>query len=327
MLCYTGLECFRQRVVLSFTSCKRIEISSEKPFQPHHESILSILSTISSGGKTKLSSLEAGQKLELTPGPIKGGNYIFKLPAYKEPFYYLEPLIFLAPISSGPFKVELKGIINKGEPNRWQNLYSDPFVSSLSVYNKIYQLVGIVGSVKATKNYSIIFECIPKRKFEPISYLSPSPISRIRGSIKVISISPAIAHLVANLIKTYFSRLSDNVWIVVDCHKRNEQRPQPFLGLSMIAENKCGVTFTVNRCISPECGLGSIGEIEKIANPRSIDNNVSIKDLAEDMGISASNRLLSEIIIGGWVDSAHQHLLLFFMALGGDHKLGKVSLR
>lgn len=215
--------------------------------------------------------------------------------------YFLEPLLILAPFSKLAFRVTLDG------------LTSDKFDQSIDgVKNANCRILKWFG-VEEGFDFKILrrgapplgggrvfFTCPVLQSLRPINMTEVGKIKRIRGIASTTRISPQVANRLIEAARGQLNQYTPDVYIYSDVSRGEEAGLSPGYSLFLQAESTGGAIFSVD----------SIGTAEVPA---------------EDIALSLTRSLLTQIKRSGMVDQAHQWMMLMLMALSPED-LSKVAI-
>nr|CAG8555735.1 10190_t:CDS:2 [Entrophospora candida] len=142
------------------------------------------------------------------------------------------------------------------------------------------------------------------RALKPMQFINEGRIKRIRGIACCTRVSPQNANRMAESARSILNRYIPDIYIYTDVYKGEESGKSPGFALSLVAESTTGALMSA----------------EQAANPG---------ETPEDIGLRTAKLLLSEILLGGCVDSYNQWLVLLMMVLSPEDvskvKLGKLT--
>lgn len=301
-LTYDGCNFFRQRLVLSTLSGKRVKIrniraADDNPgLRDFEASFIRLLDKVTNG--TQIEINQTGTVLFYQPGLLYGGSIEHDCNVQRSIGYYLEALLMLAPFMKNPLKAVLKGVTN--DP-------TDPSVDLLKVTAiPIIKKFGIDGDgleIKVIKRGmapggggEVHFSCPVRRTIRPIQLTDPGKIKRIRGTAYSVRVSPQMANRIVDSARSILNKFIPDIYIYTDHMKGSNSGRSPGFGLTLVAE-------TLN---------GTFLSAEMVSTPQGKGDPV----LPEDLGKNCAKLLLEEIYRGGCVDSTNQSLALLYMTLG-----------
>uniref|UniRef100_A0A672K353 RNA 3'-terminal phosphate cyclase-like protein n=1 Tax=Sinocyclocheilus grahami TaxID=75366 RepID=A0A672K353_SINGR len=177
---FEGCCCFRQRLVLSTLSGKRVKIRNIR-------------------SKDDNPGLR-GTVLFYQPGLLYGGSVEHECNIQRSVGYYLEALLMLAPFMKTPLRAVLKGVTN--DP-------ADPSVDLLKVTAiPLMKKFGIDGDgleIKVLKRGmapagggEVLFTCPVRCSMKPVHLTEPGKIKRIRGTAFSVRVSPQMANRIVD---------------------------------------------------------------------------------------------------------------------------------
>ncbi|XP_065107164.1 RNA 3'-terminal phosphate cyclase-like protein [Paramisgurnus dabryanus] len=299
---FEGCSCFRQRLVLSTLSGKRVKIKNirskdDNPGMRDFEaSFIRLLDKVTNG--TRIEINQTGTMLFYQPGLLYGGSVEHECNPQRSVGYYLEGLLMLAPFMKSPLKAVLKGITN--DP-------TDPSVDLLKVTAlPLMKRFGIDGDgleIKVVKRGmapsgggEVHFSCPVRKSLKPVQLTEPGKIKRIRGTAVSVRVSPQIANRIVDSARSILNKFIPDIYIYTDHMKGLNSGKSPGFGLVLVAE-------TLN---------GTFLSAEVMSTPQGQGDQI----LPEDLGKKCAKLLLEEIYRGGCVDSTNQSLALLYMTLG-----------
>ncbi|KAM6986158.1 RNA 3'-terminal phosphate cyclase-like protein [Aplochiton taeniatus] len=301
-LIYDGCNFFRQRLVLSTLSGKRVKIKNirskdETPgLRDFEASLIRLLDKVTNG--TRIEINQTGTVLFYQPGLLYGGVVEHDCSTQRSIGYYLEALLMLAPFMKNPLKAVLKGVTNHP---------SDPSVDQLKVTAiPLMKQFGIDGEgldLKVVKRGmapggggEVVFTCPVRRTIRPVLLTDQGKIKRIRGVAFSVRVSPQMANRLVESARSILNKFIPDIYIYTDHMKGANSGKSPGFGLTLVAETLTGTFFCAEMASTPQ------GQGDPL--------------LPEDMGRDCAKLLLEEIYRGGCVDSTNQSLALLYMTLG-----------
>ncbi|XP_076139851.1 RNA 3'-terminal phosphate cyclase-like protein isoform X1 [Alosa pseudoharengus] len=300
-LTYEGCNFFRQRLILSTLSGKRVKIRNirskdDNPgLRDFEASFIRLLDKITNGSRIEIN--QTGTVLFYQPGLLYGGSVEHECNTQRSVGYYLEPLIMLAPFMKNSLRAVLKGVTNDQK---------DPSVDLLKLTSvPLMKKFGIDGEgleIKVTKRGmapggggEVLFTCPVKRTIRPVQLSDPGKIKRIRGTAYSVRVSPQMANRIVDSARSILNKFIPDIYIYTDHMKGANSGKSPGFGLTLVAETLNG-TFLAAEMVSPPQGQEPM--------------------LPEDLGKACAKLLLEEVYRGGCVDSNNQSLALLYMTLG-----------
>uniref|UniRef100_A0A8C5FN08 RNA terminal phosphate cyclase like 1 n=1 Tax=Gadus morhua TaxID=8049 RepID=A0A8C5FN08_GADMO len=309
---YEGCNFFRQRLVLSTLSGKRVRIKGirsrdDNPgLRDFEASFIRLLDKVTNG--TKIEINQTGTVLFYQPGLLLGGTIEHDCNPQRSIGYYLEGLLMLAAFMKTPLKATLKGVTN--DP-------TDPSVDLLKTTAlPLLKQFGIDGDGLEMKVWTsrgmapggggeVIFSCPIRRTLRPVQLTEPGKIKRIRGIAYSVRVSPQMANRIVDSARSVINKFIPDIYIYTDHLKGANSGKSPGFGLVLAAETQKGFFLSAELSSAPQ------GQGPTI--------------LPEDLGKNCAKLLLEEIHRGGCVDSTNQSLALLFMTLG-QQDVSKVLL-
>ncbi|XP_016118059.1 RNA 3'-terminal phosphate cyclase-like protein, partial [Sinocyclocheilus grahami] len=189
---FEGCCCFRQRLVLSTLSGKRVKIRNIR-------------------SKDDNPGLR-GTVLFYQPGLLYGGSVEHECNIQRSVGYYLEALLMLAPFMKTPLRAVLKGVTN--DP-------ADPSVDLLKVTAiPLMKKFGIDGDgleIKVLKRGmapagggEVLFTCPVRCSMKPVHLTEPGKIKRIRGTAFSVRVSPQMANRIVDSARSILGGCVDS---------------------------------------------------------------------------------------------------------------------
>ncbi|KAI6220393.1 putative RNA 3'-terminal phosphate cyclase-like protein [Aphelenchoides fujianensis] len=297
---FEGCNFFRQRICFSLLSGRPVTVvhirsMDEDPGVKEHETRLLDLLVEITNG-TNVVINKTGTQVRFEPGMLNGGAVEFDCGNSRCLSYFLEPLVLLAPFCGRPLDVKLRGVTN-----HHRELSVDAIRACwLPVFNK----------------FILDDEAPVVKKLRPVKRLNPGKVRKIRGLAYVCRVSPSLANRMVDAAKRMLRGFIADVYVTVDQRKGPQAGRSPGFGIFLTAETTEGVFY----------------HGEAMSRPAGTTDEPAT---AEDVGLEAARRLLSEIYRGGCCDTTAQPLAATFMALGdrdvskflfGDRSLQTVNL-
>ncbi|XP_035246546.1 RNA 3'-terminal phosphate cyclase-like protein [Anguilla anguilla] len=301
-LVYEGCNFFRQRLVLSLLSGKKVAIQNirskdDNPgLRDFEASFIRLMDKITNG--TRIEINQTGTVLSFQPGLLYGGSVEHECNPQRSVGYYLEALLMLAPFMKGPLRAVLKGVTND---------QIDPSVDALKASSvplmKKFGLDGEGLELKIVKRGmppggggEVHFSCPVRRTIRPVQLTDPGKIKRIRGTAYSVRVSPQMANRIVDSARSILNKFIPDIYIYTDHMKGANAGKSPGFGLTLVAETTNGAFLCAELVSSPQ------GQGDPV--------------LPEDLGRNCAKLLLGEIYRGGCVDSTNQSLSLLYMTLG-----------
>jgi len=315
ILHYEGSNCFRQRIILSTLTSRRlvvqkIRLNDEEPGLTEAEiSLLRLVEKITNGSTVEVD--ETGTMLTYTPGVLIGGKVEHECGLDRAIGYFLEVVFALAPFCKTPIDLTLKGITNDAlDPSVDALRYTS--LPIIRVFLKILdpnevQLKITSRGLRPRGGGSVFFHCPVRRNLKPVQLTDAGRIKRIRGVAYACRVSPQMANRVMESAKGVLLNFLPDVYIHTEHLPGGRSGLSPGFGLTLWAETTNGVFYT-GECLSTPTGVEG-------AEP----------SIPEEIGKKAAHALFEEVYRGGCVDSSAQGLSLLWMALG-ENDLSKVTL-
>uniref|UniRef100_A0A8C2G000 RNA terminal phosphate cyclase-like 1 n=1 Tax=Cyprinus carpio TaxID=7962 RepID=A0A8C2G000_CYPCA len=290
---FEGCNCFRQRLVLSTLSGKRVKIRNirskdDNPgLRDFEASFIRLLDKVTNG--TRIEINQTGTVLFYQPGLLYGGSVEHECNVQRSIGYYLEALLMLAPFMKTPLRAVLKGVTN--DP-------TDPSVSlkKFSFICCLLLMIVLKRGMAPAGGGEVLFTCPVRRSMKPVHLTEPGKIKRIRGTAFSVRVSPQMANRIVDSARSILNKFIPDIYIYTDHMKGASSGKSPGFGLTLVAE-------TVN---------GTFLGAEVVSTPQGQGDPV----LPEDLGRNCAKLLLEEVYRGGCVDSTNQSLSLLYMTLG-----------
>uniref|UniRef100_A0A8C1LBR9 RNA terminal phosphate cyclase-like 1 n=1 Tax=Cyprinus carpio TaxID=7962 RepID=A0A8C1LBR9_CYPCA len=219
---FEGCNCFRQRLVLSTLSGKRVKIRNirskdDNPgLRDFEASFIRLLDKVTNG--TRIEINQTGTVLFYQPGLLYGGSVEHECNVQRSIGYYLEALLMLAPFMKTPLRAVLKGVTN--DP-------TDPSVDLLKVTAiPLMKKFGIDGDgleIKVLKRGmapagggEVLFTCPVRRSMKPVHLTEPGKIKRIRGTAFSVRVSPQMANRIVDSARSILNKFIPDIYIYTD---------------------------------------------------------------------------------------------------------------
>jgi len=190
-------------------------------------------------------------------------------------------------------------------------------------------------------NGEVRFKCGVVKKIAPFTLSYVAPVKRVRGVAYTKGVAPQFALRMVDTARAVLNNFIPDVWIYTDNYKGERKTGSPGFGISLVAETLKGHLIgadmaTGSHVLSNEPQMSRVSsspdcktDILSLVGMRSEDDDGSLTEQlteSELMGRMVARRLLLEISNGGIVDSTHQYLPIFFMALADEYKRSVVRL-
>ncbi|KAJ8401953.1 hypothetical protein AAFF_G00375340 [Aldrovandia affinis] len=301
-LTYDGCNFFRQRLVLSTLSGKRVRIRNirskdDNPgLRDFEASFIRLMDKITNG--TRIEINQTGTVLFFQPGLLYGGTVEHECNPQRSVGYYLEALLMLAPFMKNPLRVILKGVTNDQKDPSVDTLKATtiPLMKKFGLDGEGLELKVVKRGMPPGGGGEVFFSCPVRRTIRPVQLTNPGKIKRIRGTAYSVRVSPQMANRVVDSARSILNKFIPDIYIYTDHMKGANAGKSPGFGLTLVAETTNGAFLSAELVSSPQ-GQG---------DPM----------LPEDLGRNCAKLLLEEIHRGGYVDSTNQSLSLLYMTLG-----------
>jgi RNA 3'-terminal phosphate cyclase-like protein len=305
-----GATQLRQRLVVSLLSHRPILIHNiraddlENPgLKDYEASFLRLIDSMTNGSRMEINN--TGTQLKFHPGVLMGGDIEHECPDSRSIGWFLEGILPLAPFGKEPLSVYFKGITDgccdlDPSPDYLQKSAIPLFIKfgiGVDEDDSGANIRVIQRAAAPTGGGKVHFTCPIVKELQPIDFIDPGKIKRIRGnaiSCKIISTS--MVARVAYSAKGVFHKLLPDVWIHTDAHTQKNHGCGPSPGLSLVVSSES----TTGVVISAECCL---------------DKSQRGAELPEDLGQRGACMLLEEIRRGGCIDTSCQSLAFLWMCL------------
>ncbi|XP_050967032.1 RNA 3'-terminal phosphate cyclase-like protein [Labeo rohita] len=299
---FEGCNCFRQRLVLSTLSGKRVKIRNirskdDNPGMRDFEaSFIRLLDKVTNG--TRIEINQTGTVLFYQPGLLYGGSVEHECHVQRSIGYYLEGLLMLAPFMKAPLRAVLKGVTNDPtDPSvDLLKLTAIPLMKQFGIDGDSLEIKVVKRGMAPAGGGEVLFTCPVRRSMKPIQLTEPGKIKRIRGTAFSVRVSPQMANRIVDSARSILNKFIPDIYIYTDHMKGASSGKSPGFGLTLVAETVNG-TFLGAEVMSTPQGQGA-------------------PVLPEDLGKNCAKLLLEEIYRGGCVDSTNQSLALLYMTLG-----------
>ncbi|XP_067429977.1 RNA 3'-terminal phosphate cyclase-like protein [Thunnus thynnus] len=310
-LTYEGCNFFRQRLVLSTLSGKRVKITNirskdDNPgLRDFEASFIRLLDKVTNGSRIEIN--QTGTVLFYQPGLLYGGSVEHDCNLQRSVGYYLEALLMLAPFMKTTLKATLRGVTNDPNDPTVDLLKSTalPLMKKFGIDGASFELKVVKRGMAPGGGGEVVFTCPVCRTIRPVQLTDPGKIKRIRGMAYSVRVSPQMANRIVESARSILNQFIPDIYIYTDHMKGANSGKSPGFGLTLVAE-------TLNGCfLSAEMSSTPQGQGDPI--------------LPEDLGKNCAKLLLEEVHRGGFVDSTNQSLALLLMTLG-QQDVSKVLL-
>ncbi|XP_030640845.1 RNA 3'-terminal phosphate cyclase-like protein [Chanos chanos] len=310
-LTYEGCNFFRQRLVLSTLSGKRVKIRNIRPkddnpgLRDFEASFIRLLDKVTNG--TRIEINQTGTVLFYQPGLLYGGTVEHDCNTQRAVGYYLEALIMLAPFMKSPLKAVLKGVTNDQTDPSVDLLKATaiPLMKKFGIDGESLEIKVVKRGMAPGGGGEVLFTCPVRRTIRPVQMTEAGKIKRIRGTAYSVRVSPQMANRIVDSARGVLNKFIPDIYIYTDHMKGGHSGKSPGFGLTLVAETVDGMFLSAELTSSPQ-GRGQ-------------------PTLPEDLGRNCAKLLLEEIYRGGCVDSTNQSLALLYMTLG-QQDVSKVLL-
>ncbi|KDN45735.1 18S rRNA biogenesis protein [Tilletiaria anomala UBC 951] len=323
---FTGHAYLRQRIVLSVLSGRPIRIDkirasssfTEPGLSNYEASFLRLIEKITNGSKVEIGY--TGTSIFLKPGIVSGGKVTHDCGADKSISWYLEWIICLAPFAKRELHLTLKGITT-----HYNELGADILRTVTLPHLQLFMPTEL-SSLSSPLELRIlkrgapplgggeVFFCCPLLPstggtgsggssaggmIRSLNFTQPGRVRRIRGIASATRVSPQMANRMIDSARGVLNRYIPDLYLFADVFKGDESGKSPGYALSLVATSTTGVLHCA----------------EALSNPSSSEQSLSTP---EEVALSASRALLTEIASRGCIDRAHQAMVLLLMAVGPE---------
>uniref|UniRef100_A0A7N8XG75 RNA 3'-terminal phosphate cyclase-like protein n=1 Tax=Mastacembelus armatus TaxID=205130 RepID=A0A7N8XG75_9TELE len=310
-LVYDGCNFFRQRLVLSTLSGKRVKIKNirsrddDPGLRDFEASLIRLLDKVTNGSRIEIN--QTGTVLFYQPGLLYGGCVEHDCNPQRSIGYYLEALLMLAPFMKTSLKATLRGVTNDPTDPTVDLLKSTalPLMKKFGIDGDGFELKVVKRGMAPGGGGEVVFTCPVRRTIRPVQLTDPGKIKRIRGVAYSVRVSPQMANRIVDSARGVLNHFLPDIYIYTDHMKGANSGKSPGFGLTLVAE-------TLNGCFL---------SAEMTSTPQGQGDPV----LPEDLGRNCAKLLLEEVYRGGCVDSSNQSLALLLMTLG-QQDVSKVLL-
>ncbi|XP_041826849.1 RNA 3'-terminal phosphate cyclase-like protein [Melanotaenia boesemani] len=310
-LSYDGCNFFRQRLVMSTLSGKRVKIQNirskddDPGLRDFEASFIRLLDKVTNGSRIEIN--QTGTVLFYQPGLLQGGSIEHDCNPQRSIGYYLEALLMLAPFMKTSLKATLRGVTNDPTDPTVDQLKSTalPLMKKFGIDGEGFDLKVVKRGMAPGGGGEVVFSCPVRRTIRPVQLTEPGKIKRIRGVAYSVRVSPQMANRIVESTRGVLNQFLPDIYIYTDHMKGANSGKSPGFGLTLVAE-------TLNGCfLSAEMSSTPQGQGDPV--------------LPEDLGKNCAKLLLEEVYRGGCVDSSNQSLALLLMTLG-QQDVSKVLL-
>jgi RNA 3'-terminal phosphate cyclase-like protein len=265
----------------------------------HEVSLLKLVEKITNGSKIVIN--ETGTAVTFSPGQLTGGKFSHDCSTSRSVIYYLEVAACLAPFCKEPTILQLKGCTHDENDNSVDVFRSVtiPLLTKLGIVNDEFTSLSfkiVSRSCGADTSGCVIFQCPTLRFLAPVDLLAEGLVKRVRGVFWSLKMNREFSSRFVEAARSVLNQCIEDVWVYSEHVKDPTNLIAPCYGASIMSE-------TDQSLFKGVCAVET--------DP----------DRAEKLGKILAKSLLREISQDGVVDSFHQWIVVFFMALAQDHKI------
>ncbi|KAF8822371.1 18S rRna biogenesis protein RCL1 protein [Cardiosporidium cionae] len=341
---YRGSNFFKQRIVLSTITCTPVKITdirsaSDSPgLRPFEINLLRLLDRISDGMRLKVDA--TGTEVFYQPGLLIGSALdlpplLHNCGTDRSMTYFLEALLLLGPFCKHPLEIKFKGVTHGGEDisiDTFRNV-TLPLMKRLGLPEGFYLRI-ITRGAAPEGGGEVVFRSPKVEKIQPFTWLDEGKVKRIRGVVSSMRLSPQFSNKCIDKTRAVFNNFLPDVWIYNDVCKVEKEGKSIGYGISLVAETIKGSFKGVDAYFDSTKGnFPAIPEMENAesSKPRvdmGLLTTLDIPSLDQAALIAelTSWELLTQIRLGGVVDTIHQYIPIFFMAIAQEHHSCQVGV-
>eukprot|EP01059_Diplonema_ambulator_P020069 TRINITY_DN33766_c0_g1_i1.p1 TRINITY_DN33766_c0_g1~~TRINITY_DN33766_c0_g1_i1.p1 ORF type:complete len:367 (+),score=33.78 TRINITY_DN33766_c0_g1_i1:66-1166(+) len=276
----------------------------EVGLKEHEVNFLKLIDAVTNG--TKMEINETGTRVKVKPGVVVGGKIKHVCSLQRGVGYWVEALALLAPFAKKPIEATLYGVTNN---------QLDIGVDCIrTVTIPLLRKFGIEAAIQIKKRGTepngggeVLFTSQTVRKLETVDITQRGKIKRVRGVGFTCRTSPDLINRSISTAKGLLLKLLPDVFIAADHFTGDDAGKSPGYGLTLVAES------------TSEDATGLSEELTCDAS--AMQKQVT----AEAIGLTCAKLLLDQIKLGGCVDSHHQSMALFLMAVSPE-EISRVRL-
>lgn len=342
---FQGEGLFRWKIIFSLLSGKTVRINDirlndpQKPgIREYEVNFLRFVDRITTG--TTLNINKTGTSVKFVPGILIGGVVEHDCTLHRCVGYLLEAALLLGPFCKYELKATFKNCVTNSDTDLSCDLIRAVTIRQLQNFG--FGSVDIIGvkspapDIKVTKRGApplgggeVEFTVPLIKTILPCTLVDPGMIRRIRGLSYTTKCSASFSQRMITSARGVLNGYIGDIHIYSDAFtKRENAGNSPGYSIALAAESSTGCVLSSQRTASTSATLAQQAQgadLSKLANGM-VDNLPGDVALItpEDVGRVAGKALLEEVSYGGCVDSVHQGLYLFFMALGPDQQVSRV---
>ncbi|KTG32116.1 hypothetical protein cypCar_00037759 [Cyprinus carpio] len=252
---FEGCNCFRQRLVLSTLSGKRVKIRNirskdDNPgLRDFEASFIRLLDKVTNG--TRIEINQTGTVLFYQPGLLYGGSVEHECNVQRSIGYYLEALLMLAPFMKTPLRAVLKGV-------DLLKVTAIPLMKKFGIDGDGLEIKVLKRGMAPAGGGEVLFTCPVRRSMKPVHLTEPGKIKRIRGTAFSVRVSPQMANRIVDSARSILNKFIPDIYIYTDHMKGASSGKSPGFGLTLVAETVNG-TFLGAEVVSTPQGQGDPG--------------------------------------------------------------------
>ncbi|KAI4889833.1 hypothetical protein NFI96_024759, partial [Prochilodus magdalenae] len=257
-LTYEGCNFFRQRLVLSTLSGKRVKIRNirsrddEPGLRDFEASFIRLLDKVTNG--TTIEINQTGTVLSYQPGLLYGGSVEHECNVQRSIGYYLEALIMLAPFTKNPLKAVLKGVTNDPTDPSVDLLKTTavPLMKKFGINGEGLEIKVVKRGIAPGGGGEVHFTCPVCRTLKPVLLTEPGKIKRIRGMAYSVRVSPQMANRIVDSARSILNKFIPDIYIYTDHMKGASSGKSPGFGLMLVAETVNGTFLSAELASTPQ---------------------------------------------------------------------------
>ncbi|XP_057674196.1 RNA 3'-terminal phosphate cyclase-like protein isoform X6 [Corythoichthys intestinalis] len=221
-LAYDGCNFFRQRLVLSTLSGKRLKIRNirskdDNPgIRDFEASFIRLLDKVTNGSRIEIN--QTGTVLFYQPGLLNGGSVEHDCCLQRSIGYYLEALLMLAPFMKNSLKATLRGVTNDPVDPTVDRLKSTalPLMKKFGIDGEGFDLKVIKRGMAPGGGGEVLFTCPVRKTVRPVQLTDPGKIKRIRGVAYSVRVSPQMGNRIVESTRGILNHFIPDIYIHTD---------------------------------------------------------------------------------------------------------------